>query len=228
MRPLLAPSLMCADWLHLQDEIERLERAGADLFHFDVMDTTFTGSTMMPPLLLPLIRGVSAVPFDVHIMSQPPGALLRQVLPHCAGGYVTVHAEATKELQAVMKEIRDAGGKAGVALNPGTPLCFLEEVADVADLVLLMTCNAGLGPRQELTGQLLRTISRARALLDAAGRGDVRIEVDGNITPENARRTRQAGADIFVLGTRGVFRPGMTIEESCADIRRALAAAGSP
>ncbi|MGI5906151.1 MAG: ribulose-phosphate 3-epimerase [Candidatus Pararuminococcus gallinarum] len=223
MKDLLAPSIMCGDLLNLEREIRIYEEAQADLIHFDIMDTTFTKTTMLPPMLVPMIKRATQIPVDIHVMVDRPERFIDTLLPICKDCYVSIHAEVTKELQNLLKEIKAAGGKPSVALNPGTSLCLMEEVAPLLDMALILNCNAGHGAKQDINIQMEDKIRRARALLDRAGRQDAMLEVDGNISFENAKKAQRCGANVFVLGTASIYRPDSGVVENMQRLREHLA-----
>ena len=194
MKHYLSPSLMCCDLLNVERDLHILEKTGMDMIHYDIMDTSFTTGTMLPALMLERVARTTNLPMDVHIMSLSPECYFPQVLPWCRGGYVSIHAEGLRNLPLLLSEIRNAGVGAGVALNAGTPLCCLEEVAPLVDMVVLMNGVAGCN----------------------------RMSVDGNISLDNARRARRGGANTFVLGTASIFRPERPLEETCLDFRAQL------
>ena len=223
MKDLLAPSIMCGDLLNLEREIRIYKEAQADLIHFDIMDTTFTKTTMLPPMLVPMIKKATQIPVDIHVMVDRPERFIDTLLPICKDCYVSIHAEVTKELQNLLKEIKAAGGKPSVALNPGTSLCLIEEVAPLLDMALILNCNAGHGAKQDINIQMEDKIRRARALLDRAGRQDAMLEVDGNISFENAKKAQRCGANVFVLGTASIYRPDSGVVENMQRLREHLA-----
>lgn len=223
MKDLLAPSIMCGDLLNLEREIRIYEEAQADLIHFDIMDTTFTKTTMLPPMLVPMIKRATQIPVDIHVMVDRPERFIDTLLPICKDCYVSIHAEVTKELQNLLKEIKAAGGKPSVALNPGTSLCLMEEVAPLLDMALILNCNAGHGAKQDINIQMEDKIRRARSLLDRAGRQDAMLEVDGNISFENAKKAQRCGANVFVLGTASIYRPDSGVVENMQRLREHLA-----
>ena len=223
MKDLLAPSIMCGDLLNLEREIRIYKEAQADLIHFDIMDTTFTKTTMLPPMLVPMIKRATQIPVDIHVMVDRPERFIDTLLPICKDCYVSIHAEVTKELQNLLKEIKAAGGKPSVALNPGTSLCLIEEVAPLLDMALILNCNAGHGAKQDINIQMEDKIRRARALLDRAGRQDAMLEVDGNISFENAKKAQRCGANVFVLGTASIYRPDSGVVENMQRLREHLA-----
>lgn len=205
--PGISPSMMCADALNLGADAVALEQAGAQFFHYDVMDGDFCAESSCRAGRDPLPCGkVSAVPADHPPDGEESGAAPAPVRPAARGRGLRapgIHRAPAAALSA----IRAAGAKAAVALNPATPLCAIEDVLPDLDMVLLMTVNPGFAARSSSRATLPK-IARLRAMLDSAGYPQVRIEVDGNVSFENAVRMRQAGADLFVAGTSSVFREG--------------------
>lgn len=212
-QPILAPSIMCVpQWGDAHGLMEELKRGGAGLIHADVMDGEFVPNLMLGTESIRQLRKVSCLPLDIHLMIERPDEKLDwfDIQP---GEYVSVHAESTRHLQRLLDKIRKYGAKPMVALNPGTPLYMVEDVLDDVDGVLLMTVNPGF-TGQKLVPQTLDKIARLRKLLDESGRNGVRIEVDGNVSFENAVEMRAAGADIFVGGTSSIFSKDASVEEN--------------
>ena len=204
--PGVSPSMMCADALNLGADAVALEKAGVQYFHYDVMDGDFVPNFMLGPDVIKAVRKVSKVPADIHLMVKNPERHLH-LFDLRAGEVVSVHQESTIHLQRTLAAIRQTGAQAAVALNPATPLCTIEDVLPDIDMVLLMTVNPGFAG-QKLVPQTLAKITRLRKMLDESGYPHVRIEVDGNVSFENAVKMRAAGADLFVAGTSAVFREG--------------------
>lgn len=217
-----SPSLMCGDWLNLQGEIQAYEEARAEMIHFDIMDTTFTPTTMLPPSLVQAVRKATEIPLDIHLMVREPEYFLDNILPWCDGCYISVHAEATKQLREVVRDIREAGAKPSVALNPGTPLCMIEEVAPYLDMALILNGNAGKSTKQDIDSHMERKIRRARELLDTCGNETALIEVDGNISFENALRAKRNGANVYVLGTASIYGKETGVAENIKRLREYL------
>lgn len=218
---MIAPSVMCvSQWEQPGQTLDALRSGGADLLHVDVMDGVFVPNYMLGTDSIRQLRKAGGVPLDIHLMIDSPEDKLDwfDLQP---GEYVSVHAESTRHLQRALARIRDYGAMPMAALNPGTPLYMLEEVLADVEGVLLMTVNPGFAG-QRLVPQTLDKISRLRRLLDEAGRPDVRIEVDGNVSFENGVKMRKAGADIFVCGTSSIFSEEGTIPENTRRFRRCL------
>ncbi len=196
-RPLLiSPSILAADFASLGDEIRAIEAGGADWVHVDVMDGHFVPNISFAFPVMASIRKVTALPFDVHLMISPADPYL-SAFAAAGADIITVHAEAGPHLDRSLQAIRALGKKAGVALNPATPVSVLENVIDRLDLILIMTVNPGFGG-QSFIPATLDKIRQAKAL--AAGRA-IDIEVDGGITAANAADVVRAGANVLVAGS---------------------------
>lgn len=202
--PLICPSILASDFARLGEEVRALEAAGADWIHVDVMDGHFVPNLTMGPDIVKAIRPHSSLPFDVHLMVAPVDPWL-EAYRDAGADILTVHPESGPHLHRTLGRIRQLDARAGVVLNPGTPLNVLEEVVDLVDLVLLMSVNPGFGG-QSFIPSSLRKIERARALLDAAG-SKARLQVDGGVTSANAAACVAAGADALVAGSF-VFKGG--------------------
>ena len=221
MKSLLAPSMMCvSEWQNPGDTLRTLERCGIELLHADVMDGSFVPNLMLGTESVKHLRAASSIPLDIHLMIERPEDKLAWFDPQ-PGEYVSVHAESTRQLQRALSRIRECGARPMVALNPATPLCMIEDILDDVEGVLLMTVNPGYAG-QKLVPQSLGKIRRLRRMLDGAGKKDVRIEVDGNVSFENGAKMRAAGADMFVCGTSSVFHAGGSLEDNIARFRQCL------
>lgn len=196
-RPLrIAPSILSADFARLGNEVEAIVDAGADYIHVDVMDGHFVPNISFGAPVMKSVRGLTDAVFDVHLMIAPADPYLADF---AAGGadIITVHAEAGPHLHRSLQAIRALGSKAGVALNPATPVAAIEHVIDLCDLVLVMSVNPGFGG-QSFIPQSLDKIRQARALI---GGRDIDLEVDGGISAENAGAIVAAGANVLVAGS---------------------------
>ena len=194
----IAPSILAADHAKLGEEVRALTDAGADYIHIDVMDGHFVPNISLGPGAVRALRGHSPLPFDVHLMISPADPF---IAPFAEAGadIITVHPEAGPHLHRTIALIHELGAKAGVALNPATPLAALESVIDDVDLVLVMSVNPGFGGQSFIDGQLAK-VRALRKRIDAARR-EIDLEIDGGITVETAAEARAAGADVLVAGT---------------------------
>ncbi|MFC7377605.1 ribulose-phosphate 3-epimerase [Brevundimonas sp. GCM10030266] len=202
--PLICPSILASDFAKLGEEVRALDAAGADWIHVDVMDGHFVPNITLGPDIVKAIRPHTKLPFDVHLMVAPVDPWL-EAYKEAGADILTVHPESGPHLHRTLGRIRQLGAKAGVVLNPGTPLTVLEEVVELVDLVLLMSVNPGFGG-QSFIPTSLRKIEKARALLDAAG-SKAHLQVDGGVTSANAAACVAAGADALVAGSF-VFKGG--------------------
>lgn len=196
--PFVAPSILAADWSQLGTVVEQACTAGADLLHVDVMDGHFVPVITFGPQMVKTIKAHSSVPLDVHLMIEKPERHIDAFI-EAGADILTVHAEACPHLHRTLQQITEGGIKAGVALNPGTPVSAIEPVVDSLDLLLLMTVNPGWGGQKFIESSIQR-IAEARALLDKSGSSAL-LEVDGGITASTAKEVRAAGADTLVAGT---------------------------
>lgn len=201
----LAASLICADPLNLESEINQLISGKSDLIHFDVMDGSFVPRYGLYPEILTYLKSKTKIPVDVHMMVDNPEDYIETF---CLAGadYYNVHVEACKHLHRVVKKIRDCGMKPGVALNPATPISSLEWVIKEIDMVVLMAINPGI-VGHKLIPSMLDKIKLVRNYANQAGNQDLIIEIDGGVTFESAKYMIEAGADALVCGTGTIFRP---------------------
>lgn len=194
----IAPSILSADFAKLGEEVRAIDAAGADYIHLDVMDGHFVPNITIGPSVVKALRGFSKKPFDTHLMISPANPYLKN-FAEAGADIISIHPEAEPDYMATLKAIKDLGVKAGIAINPGTPVSVLDGVIDIVDLILVMTVNPGFGGQSFIESQLGK-IEVARLLIDASGR-NIDLEVDGGITPETAKLAVAAGADLLVAGT---------------------------
>jgi len=200
----LAPSLLAADFARLGEEVRAIDAAGADWIHFDVMDNHFVPNLTVGPMVLRALRGWTAKPFDVHLMVAPADALV-EAFAEAGADILSVHPEAGPHLHRTLARIGALGKRAGVVLNPATPLGLVEPVLDLVDLVLVMSVNPGFGGQHFLESALPRLEALA-GMIARSGRA-IELEVDGGIDATTAPRAIAAGASVLVAGTAS-FRGG--------------------
>jgi len=208
----IAPSILSADFSKLGEEILAVEDAGVDLIHVDVMDGHFVPNITIGPPVVASIKKIVRVPLDVHLMIDDPDRYI-QSFANAGSDIITVHAEATAHLHRTVHLIREAGAKAGVSINPATPLVDIEQIIGDIDLLLIMTVNPGFGG-QKFIESMLPKIRAARDMIDRIS-PDILLEVDGGITLQNIGVVKEAGVDIFVAGS-SIFLSedyGQTIKE---------------
>ncbi|MEN6423651.1 MAG: ribulose-phosphate 3-epimerase [Smithella sp.] len=201
---IIAPSILSADGSKLGEEITAVEKAGANWIHIDVMDGNFVPNITMGPAIISSLRKVTRLPFDVHLMIADPDRYIESFFK-AGADIITVHVEATKHLHRTVELIKSFGARAGVSLNPATPLDQIEEIIHYLDLLLIMSVNPGFGG-QQFIGKSLSKIARAKKMLEALPRQPL-LEVDGGVNLKNIGDIAQAGADVIVAGA-AVFSSG--------------------
>jgi ribulose-phosphate 3-epimerase len=216
----IAPSILAADFAELGRQVSEAEAAGADYIHVDVMDGHFVPNITIGPLVVRAVRGITSLPLDVHLMIEAPERYLEDF---CAAGAtgLTVHVETCPHLHRTVQQIKELGCRAGVTLNPSTPVSALEEILPYVDLVLVMSVNPGFGG-QSFIGRTVGKIERVRSMLNGIGSG-AELEVDGGIDARTAPLVVAAGADVLVAGS-AIFNSADGIAGAIAGLRAASAA----
>lgn len=198
----IAPSILSADFANLGQEVRAIEEAGAALVHFDVMDNHYVPNLTIGPMVCSAIRPYVKIPIDVHLMVEPVDEII-PMFAKAGANIITFHPEASKHIDRSLSLIRDNGCKAGLVLNPATPIDCLEYVMDKLDIILLMSVNPGFGGQSFIPSTLAK-LKKVRALIDAHvanGGQNIMLEVDGGVKADNIREISEAGADTFVAGS---------------------------
>ncbi len=221
MKRMISPSLMCADFMNLGDELKKLEKGNIEYLHVDIMDGVYVPNYTLGTDFVKRLHAATDIPVDLHLMIDEPTAKL-DWFELREGDYVSVHYESCTHIQRALNLIRERGAKPMLALNPGTPLTALEELMPYIDGVLIMTVNPGFSG-QKLVTSTLGKITRCREMLDRNGFTGVDIECDGNVSFENAKLMKDAGANIFVAGTSSIYSKADTLENNLAKLRAAIA-----
>jgi ribulose-phosphate 3-epimerase len=216
----IAPSILSADFSRLGDEVRAVERAGADLIHFDVMDNHYVPNLTIGPLVCAALKPHVKAPLDVHLMVKPVDSLIPE-FAKAGAGIISFHPEASDHVDRTIALIREHGCKAGLVLNPATPVSWLDHTLEKLDLVLLMSVNPGFGG-QKFIASVLPKIAEVRRRIDAQKR-EIWLEVDGGIKTDNIAEVARAGADTFVAGS-AVFN-SKDYAATIRDMRAQLAAA---
>jgi len=205
----ISPSIMCVDFFELDKCIKDFEKNDIDLIHVDIMDGSFVPNFTLGTDFVRILKNKTNIPLDIHFMIHNPENKI-DWFEFGKGDYVSVHYESTPHLHKTISAIKNRGAKAMVAINPATPVCVLDSILDDIDAVLVMTVNPGFAG-QKLVKSTLKKIRNLREYLDRNGYEHIEIEVDGNVSFENARLMNDAGANIFVAGTSSIFSKDFTL-----------------
>lgn len=216
----ISPSIMCVDFFELEKYIKEFEENNIDLIHIDIMDGHFVPNFTLGTDFIKILKEKTNIPSDIHLMIENPESKL-DWFDLKEGDCVSVHLESTPHLHKALFGIKEKGAKAFVALNPATNIMGIEDVLDVIDGVLVMTVNPGFAG-QKLVPQTLKKIKKLREYLDNSGYDNIEIEVDGNVSFENAKLMSDAGANIFVAGTSSIFKKGIVLKDAVDELKKAI------
>ena len=220
MAKFLSASIMCADLLNMEKAIKELESAGIDYLHVDIMDGAFVPNITLGFDLINAIKKITKIPLDIHMMVNEPSKLIdRMNLDE--NDIVCIHYESEIHIHRALEMIKNKGCKAGLALNPQTPLCCIENLVEYMDMLLVMTVSPGFAGQKIFKGAEHK-VENARTMLKSLGFENMLLEVDGNISLENGAKLSKKGADVFVLGTSSLFLKDKTLEKAAEDFRAVL------
>ena len=211
---------MCSNLMNLGQDIKTLEENSADMLHIDVMDAHFVPNLTFGPDFIKAMQAVTTMPVDVHLMVDDP-ELIMSKFPVRKGDIVSPHIEVKKDYRALAAKVHEAGGLFGLAVNPETDVEAIKEYLDVLDTVTLMLVHPGAAGAKMVDG-IMDKVAGMRRFLDTNGREDILISVDGSVSNERANLMAGMGADIFVGGTAGIYRKGMSLSETIPEMRAAI------
>ena len=220
MKRKISPTIMCADFFELDKYIKTFEQQNIELLHIDIMDGSFVPNYTLGTDFIKALKQKTNIPLDIHLMINNPENKL-DWFDFGENDYVSVHYESTPHIHKALVTIKKIGAKAMVALNPGTPINVIENLLDDIDAVLVMTVNPGFAG-QQMVNSAIKKIKSLREYLDKQGYEHIEIEVDGNVSFENAKHMAEAGANIFVAGSSSVFSKKSTINENTDKLRKIL------
>ena len=212
MQKKISPSIMCADFFQLDTYIKAFEKCNIDMIHVDIMDGSFVPNYTLGTDFIKALKRKTEIPLDIHLMINNPENKL-DWFEFGENDYVAIHCESTSHLHKAISAIKNRRAKAMVAVNPATPICALESILDDIDAVLIMTVNPGFAG-QKLIKSVLKKITQLRNYLDKNGYEHIEIEVDGNVSFENAALMSKAGSNIFVAGTSSIFTKDLKLEDA--------------
>ena len=216
----LAPSMMCCDLLNVREQIKMFEHQKIDVLHIDIMDGSFVPNIALGTCFVKQLKKETNIPLDLHLMIDSPERYIN-TYPIGEGDYVSIHFESTNHVQRALQAVKDKGAKSLVAINPATPIYAISEILDDIDGVLIMSVNPGYAG-QKMVSRSIEKIKEMRRFLDENGRPDAEIEVDGNVSIENAIKMRKAGANILVLGTAIQSKTDLFTQEDIQCLRELI------
>lgn len=216
MRIITSASLMCADFRHLAEDVKKLEKGGIDWLHFDIMDDHFVPNITLGPLIVESLREKTDLPFDVHLQIKNPEFFI-PIFSRIGSDIITFHVEVSSHLFRTLSLIKKEGKKAGLAINPATPIDHLKVILPELDLVIVMCVDAGFAG-QKFIPQVIPKIKYLREIIDREGL-QMDIAVDGNINEETIKKTREAGANVFIAGTSSIFQPDKDLDKATREFK---------
>ncbi|MDO5379591.1 MAG: ribulose-phosphate 3-epimerase [Acidaminococcaceae bacterium] len=216
----ISASMMCASLIDLKDDVRNLEEAGVEYLHIDIMDGVFVPNIMLSNAFILALRSITDLPLDIHLMiTQPENKV--EWFDIRKNDIVSIHYESTSNVIGTLQLIEKIGGIPAVALSPATPISVLTYLLENLKMINIMAVNPGFAGR-EMVPMTLDKIRDTRTFLDTKGKADIMIEVDGNVTFDNAARMREAGADIFVAGSSSIFKANKSVKDTVDNLRDAI------